>query len=106
MSKIKFIKNPHISGWLVRGWLRRAFYKYYVDEFYERWIIGPTAAFARGVANILDRILINGLFVWTTSALVYLVSLFNQLIDEIMINQQLLCSPRSSDSWLNRIGGA
>lgn len=60
--------------------------KYYVDEFYEATIIRFTR-FCAKIADYFDRYVLNGIFVWGGAWIVYLLSLVNQVIDEVAINR-------------------
>jgi NADH-quinone oxidoreductase subunit L len=60
--------------------------KYYIDEFYEKTFILATTWWGR-LMDAFDRWILNGLFVWGSSAAVYVLSLINQSIDDYGINR-------------------
>jgi NADH-quinone oxidoreductase subunit L len=77
--------------------------KYYVDEFYQKTFVALIAAGSR-IGALFDRWVIHGLFVLGSSSVVYVLSLINQIIDEICINKGFDkgCSTVHRGATLNR----
>ncbi len=77
--------------------------KYGIDELYEKTIIRATRIGAQ-VTAFFDKYVLNGIYVWVTSGIVYLVALLSQMIDEAGINAGFDkgCSSVRDGARLNR----